>query len=99
MPLISYDVSVGINKKTKSRTTTTKLRKKIAQFTSTTMTVAVIVANTSRATTRASFAANDGKESANKSSDYWSASNYHFVISSKRGWAMCLTSPQEIRHL
>ncbi len=48
------------------------------------MTVAVIVANTSHATTRASSAASDGKESANKSSDYWSASNYHLVISSKR---------------
>ncbi len=44
------------------------------------MTIAVIVANTSRATTRSSSAASDGKESANKSSNYWSAGNYHLVI-------------------
>ncbi len=44
------------------------------------MTIAVIVANTSRATTRTSSAASDGKESANKSSNYWSAGNYHLVI-------------------
>ncbi len=44
------------------------------------MTIAVIVANTSRATTRASSAASNGKESANKSSNYWSAGNYHLVI-------------------
>ena len=48
------------------------------------MTIAVIVANTSRATTRASSAASDGKESANKSSDYWSAGNCHLVISSNK---------------
>ncbi len=48
------------------------------------MTIAVIGANTSRATTRASSAASNGKESANKSSNYWSAGNYHLVISSKR---------------
>ena len=48
------------------------------------MTIAVIVANTSRVTTRASSAARDSKESANKSSDYWSAGNYHLVISSKK---------------
>ncbi len=64
------------------------------------MTIAVIVANTSHATTRASSAASDGKESANKSSNYWSAGNYHLVVFVKKGgWAMCLTSPQEIRHL
>jgi hypothetical protein len=100
MPLISYDASIGINNKTKSRITTTKLRQKIALLTSTTMTIAVIVANTSCTTTRASSAASNGNESANKSSDYWSAGNYHLVILSKKGgWAMCLTSPQEIRHL
>ncbi len=44
------------------------------------MTIAVIVANTSRATTRASSAASDGKESANKSGDYWSAGNKALVI-------------------
>ena len=60
------------------------------------MTIAVIVAKTSLATTRASFAASNGKESANKSSDYWSAGNYHLVISSKREDG---TSPQEIKHL
>ena len=63
------------------------------------MTIAIIVATTSHATTRASSAASDGKENANKSCNYWSASNYHLVISSKKKWAMCLTSPQEIRHL
>jgi hypothetical protein len=41
--------------------------KKIALSTSTTMTIAVIVAKTSPATTRASFAASNGKESANAS--------------------------------
>ena len=44
------------------------------------MTIAVIVAKTSLATTRASFAASNGKESANKSSDYWSAGNYILII-------------------
>ncbi len=44
------------------------------------MTIAVIVANTSHATIRASSATSDSKESANKSSDYWSAGNYHLVI-------------------
>ncbi len=44
------------------------------------MTIAIIVANTSRAMTRASSAVSNGKESANKSSDYWSAGNYHLVI-------------------
>ncbi len=43
------------------------------------MTIAVIVVNTSRTTTHACSAASDGKESANKSSDYWSAGNYHLV--------------------
>jgi len=80
MPLISYDASVGINKKNKIAINDDKnYVKKIALSTSTTMTIAVIVANTSRVTTRASSAASDGKESANKSSDYWSAGNYHLV--------------------
>ena len=48
------------------------------------MTIAVIVAKTSRARTRASSAASDSKESANKSSNYWSAGNHHLVISSKK---------------
>ena len=65
-----------------------KLHQKIMLSTSTTMTIAVIVARTSQATTHASSAASDGKESANKSSDYWSAGNYHLVILSKKedGW-------------
>ncbi len=74
MPLISYDASVGIKKKL--RTITTKIMSKIA--------VAIIVANTSRARTRASSAASDGKESINKSSDYWSTGNYHLVVLSKK---------------
>jgi hypothetical protein len=53
------------------------------------MTIAVIVAKTSRATTRASSAASDGKESANKSSDYWSAGNYHLVFLSKKEDGRC----------
>ncbi len=53
------------------------------------MTIAVIVAKTSRATTRASSAASDGKESANKSSNYWSAGNYHLVVLSKKGGGRC----------
>ena len=53
------------------------------------MTIAVIVANTSRATTHASSAASDGKKSANKSSDYWSTSNYHLVILSKKEDGRC----------
>ncbi len=48
------------------------------------MTIAVIVANTSRATTRTSSAASDGKESANKSSDYWSSGNYHLFCQKRR---------------
>ncbi len=48
------------------------------------MTIAVIVAKTSRTTTRASSAASNGKESANKSNDYWSAGSYHLVVWSKR---------------
>ena len=48
------------------------------------MTIDVIVANTSRATTRASSAASDGKESANKSSDYWSAGNFILLFCQKR---------------
>jgi hypothetical protein len=80
MPLTSYDASVGINKKQKREQQRQKLRQKIALLISTTMTIAVIVANKSRVTTRASSAASDGKESANKSSDYWSAGNYHLVI-------------------
>ena len=50
---------------------------------STTMTIAVIVANTSRATTRASSATSNGKESANKSSDYWSAGNILLLFCQK----------------
>ena len=48
------------------------------------MMIVVIVATRSCATTRASPAASNVKESANKSSDYWSASKYHLVISSKK---------------
>ena len=48
------------------------------------MTIAVIVGKKSRTTTRTSSAASDGKESANKSSDYWSADKYHLVVSSKK---------------
>ena len=48
------------------------------------MAIAVIVATTSCATTRASPAASNGKESANKSTGYWSAGNYHLVILSKK---------------
>ncbi len=47
------------------------------------MTIAVIVAKTSRATTRASFAASNGKESPNKSSDYSSGSTKKAKTSSK----------------
>ncbi len=47
------------------------------------MTIAVIVAKTSRATTGASFAASDGKESANKSSNYLSGSTKKAKTSSK----------------
>jgi hypothetical protein len=75
MPLISYDASVGINKKTKPGQQQQKLHQKIALITSTTMTIAGIVAKTSPATTQ---------ESANKSSDYWSAGNYHIVVLSKK---------------
>jgi hypothetical protein len=89
MPLISYDLSLGINKITKRKQQQQKLRQKIALLTSTTMTITVMVANTSRAATRASSAASDGKESANKSSDYWSASNYHLVILSKKEDGQC----------
>ena len=53
------------------------------------MTIAVIVANTSCAMTRASSAASNGKESTNKSSDYWSASNYHLVVLSKKEDGRC----------
>ncbi len=84
MPLISYNASVGINKKTKTRTTTTKITSKIALSTSATTTITVIVVKTSRARTRASSAASDGKDNANKSSDYWSAGNYHLVVLSKK---------------
>jgi hypothetical protein len=80
MPLISYNASVGINKKQNRKQQLKKLRQKITLLTSTTMTIAVIVANTSHATIRASSATSDSKESANKSSDYWSAGNYHLVI-------------------
>ncbi len=66
-----------------------KLRQKIALSMSTTMAIAVIVAKTSRATTRASSAASDGNESTNKSSDYWSAGNYHLVILSKKKDGRC----------
>ncbi len=48
------------------------------------MTIAVIIANTSRATTRASSAASNGKESANKSSDYWSAGNCILLFCQKK---------------
>ncbi len=48
------------------------------------MTIAVIVANTSRATTRASSAASNSNESANKSSDYWSAGNFILLFCQKR---------------
>ena len=70
MPLISYNASVGINRKTKTPTTTTKITSKNCAITSTTMTIVVIVANTSRATTRAISTTSNGKESANKSSNY-----------------------------
>jgi hypothetical protein len=85
-PLISYDASVGIKKKCQQQRQ--KLRQNIVPSTSATMTIAVIVAKMSRATTRTSSAAIDGKESANKSSDYWSAGNYHLVVLSKNedGW-------------
>ncbi len=63
------------------------------------MTIVVIVANTSRATTRAISAASDGKESANKSGNYLSAGNFILLFCQKGGWAMCLTSPQDLRHL
>ncbi len=53
------------------------------------MTITVIVAKTSHRTTRASSAASNGKESADKSSDYWSAGNYHLVISSKTEDGQC----------
>jgi hypothetical protein len=53
------------------------------------MMIAVIVATTSRATTRASSATSDSKESANKSSDYRSTGNYHLVISSKKEDGRC----------
>jgi hypothetical protein len=53
--------------KTKREQQQQKLHQKIALSTSTTMTIAVTVAKTSRATTRPSFAASNGKESANKS--------------------------------
>ncbi len=48
------------------------------------MTIAIIVANTSRVTTRASSATSDGKESANKSGDYWSAGNFILLFFQKR---------------
>ncbi len=48
------------------------------------MTIAVIVENTSRATTRASSTASNGKESANKSGDYWSAGNFILLFCQKR---------------
>jgi hypothetical protein len=89
MPLISYNASVGINKKQNCQQQLQKLCQKIALLTSTTMTIAVIVADTSHATTRTSSAASDGKESANKSSDYWSAGSYHLVISSKKEDGQC----------
>ncbi len=44
-PLISYDGSVGINKKQNREQQLQKLRQKIVLLTSTTMTIAVIVAN------------------------------------------------------
>ncbi len=48
------------------------------------MTITVIVENTSRATTRASSATSNGKESANKSSDYWSAGNLILLFCQKK---------------
>ena len=48
------------------------------------MTIAIIVATRSCATTHASPATSNNKESANKSSNYWSAGNYHLVILSKK---------------
>jgi hypothetical protein len=85
--------------KKNSQTTTTKTTPKIAPSTSTTMTIAAIVATTSCAKTRASPASSNGKVSANKSSNCGSAGNYYCVVlPKKREWAMCLTSPQEIRH-
>jgi hypothetical protein len=57
---------------------------KIAPSASTTMMITVIVATTSCATTQASSAVSTGKDSTNKSRDYWSASNYHLVILSKK---------------
>ena len=41
----------------------------------------------------------DGKVSASKSSDCGSTGNSILFVSTKRGWVMCLTSPQEIMHL
>ena len=48
------------------------------------MTIAVIVANMSRVKTRASSAASNGKESANKSGDYLSAGNFILLFCQKR---------------
>jgi hypothetical protein len=73
-----------INKKTKCKQQRHKLPHKIALSTSATMTIAVIVTKTSRTTTHASSATSDSKESANKSSNYWSAGNYHLVVLSKK---------------
>jgi hypothetical protein len=79
----------GSSKKQKREQQQQKLRQKIALSTSATMTIAIIVAKTSRATTYASSAASDGKESANKSSDYWSTGNYHLVVLSRKGDGQC----------
>jgi hypothetical protein len=79
----------GSTKKQKRKQQLQNLRQKIALLTSTTMTIAVIVAKTSRALTHASSAASDGKGSANKSSNYWSTGNYHLVISSKKEDGRC----------
>ena len=53
-----------------SRTTTTKTTSKIATSTSTIMTIAIIVATTNRAKTRASPASSNGEGCANKSSNW-----------------------------
>jgi hypothetical protein len=89
MPLISYDASIGINEYKNANNNDKNYVNKITLSTSTTMRIAGIVAKTSRATTRASSATSNGKESANKSSDYWSVGNHHLVISSKKEDGRC----------
>jgi hypothetical protein len=84
MPLISYHASVGINKKTKTQTTNTKITLKNRTINVRHHDDCHHSSEDESCDDRASSPASDGKESANKSSNYWSAGNYHLVVLSKK---------------